>query len=259
MAGDWIPIRLDLPEDPAVLRMADKLETRPETVVGYCVKFWSWVSRQCNAPTVTGVTLKRLGDSIALPGFPELLVDVGWLEYDDSGENPVITIPNYDRWLSESAKSRALTRKRVKKSRNASVTQVYGKCNAPSVTKTLPQNRTEQNSSQNGQSSQEKNPKRVASRPFVYPDDFEKFWAAYPRRRRVKKRAALKAFQAATKDTTPEAIQEALVAYAASDDGRDYPPEPARWLKEQRWEDDRDSWRPANNEPQYDMITGKRL
>ena len=107
MAGDWIKMRIDLMEDPAVMQMADELEVREEAVVGYCHALWSWVSRQCHADSVTGVTLASLGRRINLPGFPELMCDVGWLEYDDTGSQPVIRIPNFDRHLSQSAKKRA--------------------------------------------------------------------------------------------------------------------------------------------------------
>jgi hypothetical protein len=120
MAGDWIKMREDLHEDPAVLFIADKLATRPEHVVGYCHKFWSWVSRQCNAGTVTGVTLDSLGSVLSLPGFPQMLVEVGWLEYDNSASMPLIKIPNFERHLSQGAKARGLTALRV---RNARVTE----------------------------------------------------------------------------------------------------------------------------------------
>jgi hypothetical protein len=121
MAGDWIKMRLDLMEDPAVLEMAEKLEVREETIVGYCHAFWSWVSRQCHAGSVTGVTLVSLGRRLGLPGFPELLVEVGWLEYDDSGDRPVIHIPNFERHLSQGAKARGLAAIRKRNARDDSV------------------------------------------------------------------------------------------------------------------------------------------
>jgi hypothetical protein len=123
MAGDWIKMRIDLMEDPAVMQMADELGIREEAIVGYCHALWSWVSRQCHADTVTGVTLASLGRRINLPGFPELMCDVGWLEYDESGDRPVIRIPNWDRHLSQSAKKRANDANR-QANRRKSVTQV---------------------------------------------------------------------------------------------------------------------------------------
>jgi hypothetical protein len=141
MAGDWIKMREDLHEDPAVLSMARRLECRPEAIVGYCHKFWSWVSRQCHDGSVTGVTLRDLGDVLSLPGFPELLVEVGWLEYQDSDENPVISIPKFDRHLSQGSKTRGLASLRQ---RHARVTPMSQKCHAHSVTKTSPEKSREE-------------------------------------------------------------------------------------------------------------------
>lgn len=117
MGLPWLKVREDLHEDPAVLRIASQLDTRPEHVVGYCVRFWAWVSRNCHGGSVTGVTLLSVERVLNLPGFCDMLRDVGWLEYDDSGAQPVITIPKYDRHLSDGAKERALATERKSKER----------------------------------------------------------------------------------------------------------------------------------------------
>ena len=124
MAGDWIKMRLDLLEDPAVMEMAESLDVREEVIVGYCHAFWSWVSRQCDDGTVSGVSLSSVGRRLNLPGFPEMLVKVGWLEYDESGSKPEIRIPNFERHLSGGAKdrARATDRQRTSRTRHASVT-----------------------------------------------------------------------------------------------------------------------------------------
>ncbi len=134
MAGEWIKMRIDLMEDPAVMQMAEAMGVREEAVVGYCHALWSWVSRQCHTESVTGVTLESLGRRIALPGFPELMCDVGWLEYDDAGELPVIRIPNWDRHLSQSAKKRANDATRQAK-RRKSVTKMSQPKRDASVTR----------------------------------------------------------------------------------------------------------------------------
>ncbi len=90
MAGDWIPIREDIHEDPAILRIADKLGVRSEAVVGYCIRFWAWVSRNCHDGRVTGVTLTSLERVTNMPDFLHFLCEVGWLEYDDSGSEPMV-------------------------------------------------------------------------------------------------------------------------------------------------------------------------
>ena len=124
MAGDWIKMREALFEDPAVLAMANALETRPEHVVGYCHRFWSWVSRNCHAGSVTGVTLDALESVLNLPGFLRIMCAVGWLVYDDTPGNEVLRIPNFNRHLSQGAKSRALNAERQKTRRHADVTEM---------------------------------------------------------------------------------------------------------------------------------------
>ena len=113
-------MRLDLHEDPAVIEMADRMEVREEVICGYLHKIWAWASRQCHAGSVTGVTLVSLGRVTNLPGFPEMMRDVGWLAEDaDSDGRPVIVFPNFDRWLEKSAKSRLLSAQRQRAKRNS--------------------------------------------------------------------------------------------------------------------------------------------
>lgn len=117
MAGDWIKMREDLHEDPAVLQMANKLGARPEHVVGYCHRFWSWVSRNCHDGSVTNVTLVSVESVLGLPNFLHLLCDVGWLEYIESTSGTKILIPNFERHMSQSAKARALATSRKRHAR----------------------------------------------------------------------------------------------------------------------------------------------
>ena len=134
MAGDWIPMRLDLYEDPSVIALAEYMEVREEVIVGYLHKMWSWVSRQCHDGSVTGVTLVALGRVIGLPGFPERVRELTpWLEYTE-GDIPTITIPKWDSWLSESAKARALAARRKRLSRLKPVTEVSRRERDKSVT-----------------------------------------------------------------------------------------------------------------------------
>lgn len=124
MAGDWIAMRLDLYEDPAVAYMAERLGEREEVIVGFLHRVWSWASRQCHDGSVTNVTLMSLGRVTALPDFPQLMVEAGWLEHgtDDNGR-PFVRFPNWERWMAESAKKRILAAKRQNKKRHADVTK----------------------------------------------------------------------------------------------------------------------------------------
>lgn len=125
MAGDWIAMRLDLYEDPAVAYMAERLGEREETIVGFLHRVWAWASRQCHDGTVTNVTLASLGRVTSLPNFPDLMVEAGWLEHGilENGK-PYVRFPNWDRWMAESAKKRLLAAKRQAKKRHADVTDL---------------------------------------------------------------------------------------------------------------------------------------
>ena len=107
MAGDWIPMRLDLCDDPAVLEMADIIDQPDEYVVGCLHKVWSWASRNCHDGTVTGVTILSLSRAVKLPTAVAAMAKVGWLT-EGKGEDgrPFISFPKWENWLSKSAKAR---------------------------------------------------------------------------------------------------------------------------------------------------------
>lgn len=119
MAGDWIKFELATIDKPEVIQMADLLTLESDTVVGMLLRVWGWFDQRSldgNAGGVTGVTLMKLIDRVVnRQGFAACMKKVGWL--NDDG------LPNFDRHNGETAKKRALTQKRVKRFRNAHVTQ----------------------------------------------------------------------------------------------------------------------------------------
>lgn len=42
MAGDWIPISVDLPGKPEVARLAASTRRSPDEIVGMLIRFWIW-------------------------------------------------------------------------------------------------------------------------------------------------------------------------------------------------------------------------
>jgi hypothetical protein len=132
VAGDWIKIDISTPDKPEIDRMATILKLDHDSVVGKCIRVWIWADLQSvdgNALSVTETFLDRL---TYCPGFSEALRQVGWL----TGREGRLSIPNFDRHNGQTAKNRALTSKRVKKSRNAET-----------VTKSLPEKRREEKNS----------------------------------------------------------------------------------------------------------------
>jgi len=102
MAGDYLPMRLDLAEDPAVIRMAAMLKIDELDVVGRLWAVWSWANRQSRDGHAIGVTSSWIDRYTRTPGLSAAMIDVGWLIESEEG----ITIPKYDRWNSKAAKTR---------------------------------------------------------------------------------------------------------------------------------------------------------
>lgn len=114
MAGDWIPVSVDLHGKPEVARVSAALGKPIDEIVGTLIRFWIWVQ----AHTADG-SLKGLGVAEASAAsqvsarFISELEKVGWLQVAEGG----LTIPQFDRWFSGAAKRRLLTRQRVAKLR----------------------------------------------------------------------------------------------------------------------------------------------
>jgi len=124
MAGDWIKMRCDLADDPAVVGIAGALDIEEDLVVGKLHRLWAWANRQTEDGNAPHVTLSWLDRYISVTGFADAMVNVGWLVVTEGG----ILIPDFDKHNSKSAKKRAITARRVAKHR-------VPKCNADSVTR----------------------------------------------------------------------------------------------------------------------------
>lgn len=113
MAGDWIKMRIDLAEDPAVIGMAEALGLDEFAVVGRLHGLWGWADSQSRDGHARGVTEKWIDRKVQRDGFAAAMVAAGWLLLKDGG----IEFPNFDRHNGETAKQRGLATNRKKKSR----------------------------------------------------------------------------------------------------------------------------------------------
>lgn len=129
MAGDWMKIELELPDKPEVHSIANTLEMDSDCVVGKLVRVWQWFDKHTTNGNALGVTYSLLDRITGVTGFGEAMIKVGWIEQNDN----ILTMPKFDRHTSASAKTRALTNKRVLKIRNGA-----------SVTLALPEKRREE-------------------------------------------------------------------------------------------------------------------
>lgn len=116
MAGDWIKMEKITPDKPEVYAIANLLNIDPDAVFGKLFRVWSWFddhSEIGNAPSVTKMLLDRI---TGVTGFADAMIDAGWMIEDDGQ----LLLPNFNRHNGQTAKNRALTAKRVSKTRNKS-------------------------------------------------------------------------------------------------------------------------------------------
>lgn len=109
MAGDWMKIDLELPDKPEVHGIAGMLNLDPNTVVGMLIRVWQWFDKHTTDGNAHGVTYSLPDRISGVTGFGEAMAFVGWLEQHDK----TLVMPKFDRHTSQSAKTRALTAKRV--------------------------------------------------------------------------------------------------------------------------------------------------
>jgi hypothetical protein len=136
MAGDWIKVRVNLPDDPAVFRMASAHGIPTEHVVGCLVRVWSWATDQLVNGHAVGVTLSQLDRVACVTGFGQSMADVGWLLIQADG----IVFPRWERHLSQGAKQRVLATERKRRER----VDLSRGGHVASVTETRPEKRREE-------------------------------------------------------------------------------------------------------------------
>lgn len=140
MAGDWIPITIDLIKRRETLLIADEAGVSAHEVVGWLVDFWGWVSRESSDGKLRNVFVATLVTHLSLPEcFFVAMKRVGWL-IEIAEPEPYLVVSNWDRWLSNSAKARLGNNLRQREYR----TKRNRKVATNDATKTLPQKRREE-------------------------------------------------------------------------------------------------------------------
>jgi hypothetical protein len=123
MAGDWIKMRVDLGDDPAVVQMAACLDTTEDEVVGKLHRLWSWADRHTTDGTAPAITPKWVDRYVGCTGFAGAMEQAGWISFSDAG----VVFPSFERHNGESAKRRgeaALRQRLSRKNRDEGVTGV---------------------------------------------------------------------------------------------------------------------------------------
>jgi hypothetical protein len=123
MAGDWIKMRNDLADDPAVVLVAGILDISEDEIVGKLHRLWSWADKHTTDGTAPAITPKWVDRYVGAQGFAAALQRAGWLCFTEDG----IEVPHFSRHNGESAKKRAdaTVRKRLsRENRDAGETGV---------------------------------------------------------------------------------------------------------------------------------------
>jgi len=220
MAGDWIKMRNDLSTDPAVIALAAKLDIEEDTIVGKLHRLWAWADQHTEDGNAHGVTETWIDRYLGVTGFAEGMHEVGWLNCTEEG----VEFPNFEVHNGKSAGRRALTARRVAKSK--------AKSNAASVTAPLltalpkEEKRREEKSNNN-----------------TYTAQFLRFWDLWPRNsRRTEKGRCFKYWKRDKLEAKAEHVIAVLEALKVSDqwtkENGQFIPMPATWLNKQRWDCD---------------------
>lgn len=162
MAGDWIKIDTILCDKPEVWLIAEKLDLDVDAVIGKLIRLWSWMDQHMTSGDAVSVTPKQLDAVCRCEKFSTALADVGWLVIHRRTSK--VSIPNWDRHNGKTAKERALTRDRMRRSRDAA-----------GVTNASPEKRREEKRKE-----EEKKTPRPASPPADRRDGGARLEAAPP-------------------------------------------------------------------------------
>lgn len=222
MAGDWIKMRIDLAEDPAVIGMADALGLDEFAVVGRLHVLWGWADSQSRDGHASSVTAKWIDRKLHRDGFAAAMVAAGWLTLTDGG----VEFPHFDRHNGETAKQRGLAANRQKKSRE-NVTQpvTVESRSERDVSVTREEKRRDKSSIE-----------QQAARSTA--NRFDEFWSVYPvKKGRVK---ALAKWKASKLDLIADRIIADVKRRVAEDrqwlDG--YAPHGSTYVNGRGWEDE---------------------
>jgi hypothetical protein len=115
MAGEWLKFESNLPEKPETMAITAAMGwDDTDLTVGKLMRLFRWFDQQTVDGNAVGVTTALLDKHIGVPGFVQAVINVRWLEVTEGG----LALRNFDRHNGETAKSRALTAKRVAKHRS---------------------------------------------------------------------------------------------------------------------------------------------
>lgn len=109
----WIKVETHLLNKLEIFELADILSISKKEAAINCILVWSWFDNNSTDGMAKARSAKLLDCLCECEGFVAAMAQVGWI--DMRGDS--LTITNYDRHNSKSAKNRALGAKRTAKHR----------------------------------------------------------------------------------------------------------------------------------------------
>ncbi len=260
MAGYFVKMDIDLAESEPVVLISEITGESPALTIGKLYLFWRWVERHCGASR--GVTkMSRLVTLATVTGcdtaFLEALESVGWLVTCDGR----YCVPNWDKRFSHTAQRKDSSAERTRRYRE---NKRSGKCvtKCDGVTRHRDENLSRSNVTQASPEVEVETELELEVIPPKVPQggrsasdyhpDFLAWFQAYPKHER--KKEAFRAWKVAGKGIVTltgcsradavKVLLSAAIEFAASDLGKSgqYCPNPAAWLRQGRWDDDRALW-----------------
>lgn len=119
---DWIKMRANLRDDPAVWAIAKVLKMDPFSVIGRLHTMWSWFDSHATADNpFVNVAPEAMDDHLRCDGWCQAVAAAGWLIVEEDR----LGVPNFDRHMGQGAKERAMSAMRVAKHRTQSANGIY--------------------------------------------------------------------------------------------------------------------------------------
>lgn len=130
MAGDWIPIRINLSTDPRTVAIAGRIRKHVLHTVGALSVVWGAANEHTTDGRLMGYTPDAIDAMVGIKGFAAAMEAVGWMFHDDES----VTVPDFDRYNSDGAKARLQGARRAARLRHAKGARQAHESNASTVT-----------------------------------------------------------------------------------------------------------------------------
>ena len=218
MAGDWIKLEHATPGKPEIYRLSRMLGVSRGDAFLLAVEWWVWLDQNSCNGHVTLLLRQDIDKIVHCDGFATAMEAVGWLKFDAEDR---CAVTNFDRHNGKTAKNRALTKDRMKRSR-------YAKSDDVVTQKASPEKRREEN----------KNTTSTAN-ALDMPAGFNEFWSTWPASpRKTAKAKCAEVWKRRGLHAIAEQVVAHVVTLKASDQwARGFEPAPLTYLNQGRWHD----------------------